>query len=217
MGNTFQWNDRELLRYLGCKNGIVPDENTKVLIAQCKQELEQAASPRVTWREYSLSIQDHVIDMTCFQTRSKSLERNLKDCEQILLFAATLGSQVDVLLHRYNMIQMSKAVVMQAASVAMLETFCDEENQKLKEAYQEKGWYLRPRFSPGYGDFPLECQRQIAPALELSKRIGVTLTDSLLMAPSKSVTAVIGLSRLPRNCTVQGCEVCAKRDCAYRR
>lgn len=217
MGNTFQWNERELLRYLGCKNGIVPDENTKVLIAQCKQELEQAASPRVTWREYPLSIQDHVIDMTCFQTRSKSLERNLKDCEQILLFAATLGSQVDVLLHRYNMIQMSKAVVMQAASVAMLETFCDEENQKLKEAYQEKGWYLRPRFSPGYGDFPLECQRQIAPALELSKRIGVTLTDSLLMAPSKSVTAVIGLSRLPRNCTVQGCEVCAKRDCAYRR
>ena len=217
MGNTFQWNDRELLRYLGCKNGIVPDENTKVLIAQCKQELEQAASPRVTWREYPLSIQDHVIDMTCFQTRSKSLERNLKDCEQILLFAATLGSQVDVLLHRYNMIQMSKAVVMQAASVAMLETFCDEENQKLKEAYQEKGWYLRPRFSPGYGDFPLECQRQIAPALELSKRIGVTLTDSLLMAPSKSVTAVIGLSRLPRNCTLQGCEVCAKRDCAYRR
>ena len=217
MGNTFQWNDRELLRYLGCKNGIVPDENTKVLIAQCKQELEQAASQRVTWREYPLSIQDHVIDITCFQTRSKSLERNLKDCEQILLFAATLGSQVDVLLHRYNMIQMSKAVVMQAASVAMLETFCDEENQKLKEAYQEKGWYLRPRFSPGYGDFPLECQRQIAPALELSKRIGVTLTDSLLMAPSKSVTAVIGLSRLPRNCTVQGCEVCAKRDCAYRR
>ena len=115
------------------------------------------------------------------------------------------------------MIQMSKAVVMQAASVAMLETFCDEQNQKLKEEYEEKGWYLRPRFSPGYGDFSLECQRQIAPALELNKRIGVTLTDSLLMAPSKSVTAVIGVSRLPRNCTVQGCEACAKRDCAYRR
>ena len=217
MGNTFQWNDRELLRYLGCKNGTVPDENTKVLIDQCKQELEQAASPRVTWREYPLSIQDHVIDMTCFQTRSKSLERNLKDCEQILLFAATLGSQVDVLLHRYNMIQMSKAVVMQAASVAMLETFCDEENQKLKEAYQEKGWYLRPRFSPGYGDFPLECQRQIAPALELSKRIGVTLTDSLLMAPSKSVTAVIGLSPEKQDCHRKGCEECGKTDCNFRR
>ena len=114
MKEIFHWNDRELLRYLGCKNGTVPDQNLTDLIAQCKQELEQASSPR-------------------------------------------------------------------------------------------------------YGDFPLECQRQIAPALELNKRIGVTLTDSLLMAPSKSVTAVIGVSRLPRNCTVQGCEVCAKRDCAYRR
>lgn len=217
MKEIFHWNDRELLRYLGCKNGTVPDQNLTDLIAQCKLELEQAASPRVIWREYPLCIQDHSIDMTCLQTQSKSLERNLKDCERVLLFAATLGSRVDVLLHRYNMIQMSKAVVMQAASVAMLETFCDEQNQKLKEEYEEKGWYLRPRFSPGYGDFSLECQRQIAPALELNKRIGVTLTDSLLMAPSKSVTAVIGVSRLPRNCTVQGCEACAKRDCAYRR
>ena len=164
MGNTFQWNDRELLRYLGCKNGTAPDQNTADLIMQCKQELEAVASPRVTWREYPLSFQGHVIDMTCLQTQSKSLERNLRDCERVLLFAATLGSQVDVLLHRYNMIQMSKAVVMQAASVAMLETFCDEQNEKLKEEYQEKGWYLRPRFSPGYGDFPLECQKQIAPA-----------------------------------------------------
>lgn len=217
MKEIFHWNDRELLRYLGCKNRTVPDQNLTDLIAQCKQELEQAASLRVIWQEYPLCIQDHRIDMTCLQTQSKSLERNLKDCERVLLFAATLGSQVDVLLHRYNMIQMSKAVVMQAASVAMLETFCDEQNQRLKEEYEEKGWYLRPRFSPGYGDFPLECQRQIAPALELNKRIGVTLTDSLLMAPSKSVTAVIGVSRLPRNCTVQGCEACAKRDCAYRR
>ena len=208
MSGTFHWNDRELLRYLGCKNGTVPDQNTADLIIQCKQELERAASPRVIWREYPLVIQEHRIDMGCLQTESKSLERNLKDCERVLLFAATLGSQVDVRLHRYNMIQMSKAVVMQAASVAMLETFCD---------YEAQGWYLRPRFSPGYGDFPLECQRQIAPALELNKRIGVTLTDSLLMAPSKSVTAVIGVSRLPRNCTVQGCEACAKRDCAYRR
>ena len=217
MGETFHWNDRELLRYLGCKGGAAPDANIEELIGECKRELEQAASPRVTWREYPLTIRNHVIDMTCLQTQSKSLERNLKDCEQVLLFAATLGSQVDVLLHRYGMIQMSKAVVMQAASVAMLETFCDEKNQQLKEEYEKQGWYLRPRFSPGYGDFPLECQRKIAPALELGKRIGVTLTDSLLMAPSKSITAVIGLSRLPRNCTVQGCEACAKRDCAYRR
>lgn len=211
-----EWNEREILRYLGHRGQEIP-ENVEELIKECERELEQMASPRAMWKEYPLSIHDHVLDMGFLQTKSKSLERNLRDCERVILFAATLGSRVDVLLHRYNMIQMSKAVVMQAVSVAMLETFCDEKNQELKSSYEAKGWYLRPRFSPGYGDFPLECQREIAPALEMGKRIGVNLTDTLLMMPSKSVTAVIGASRLPRNCTVQGCEVCAKRDCAYRR
>lgn len=211
-----EWNEREILRYLGHRGQEIP-ENVEELIKECERELEQMASPRAMWKEYPLSIHDHVLDMGFLQTKSKSLERNLRDCERVILFAATLGSRVDVLLHRYNMIQMSKAVVMQAASVAMLETFCDEKNQELKSSYEAKGWYLRPRFSPGYGDFPLGCQREIAPALEMGKRIGINLTDTLLMMPSKSVTAVIGASRLLRNCTVQGCEVCAKRDCAYRR
>ena len=217
MKEIFHWNDRELLRYLGCKNGTVPDQNLTDLIAQCKQELEQAASLRVIWREYPLCIQDHSIDMTCLQTQSKSLERNLKDCERVLLFAATLGSRVDVLLHRYNMIQMSKAVVMQAASVAMLETFCDEQNQRLKEEYEEKGWYLRPRFSPGYGDFSIEYQRPIVQMLDAAKKIGLTLTDSCMMVPSKSVTAVIGISETSLPCHRQGCEICTKTDCLYRR
>lgn len=212
----FRWNEREILRYLGHKGQEIPD-NVEALIAECRQELEEVAVPKAYWREYPLTVQGHVLDMGCLQTTSRSLERNLKDCEKVLLFGATLGSQVDVLLHRYGMLQMSKAVVLQAAAVAMLETFCDEKNEELKQTYQKNGWYLRPRFSPGYGDFPLECQRKLIPALELGKRIGVTLTDSLLMMPSKSVTAVIGASRLPRNCSVQGCEVCAKRDCLYRR
>ena len=126
-------------------------------------------------------------------------------------------SGVDILLHRYGRLKMSRAVVLQAASAAMLETYCDWKNEALRQEYQEMGWYMRPRFSPGYGDFPLECQKEIGAALEMSKRIGVTLTDSLLMAPSKSVTAVMGLSRKPRICSVQGCEACGKEDCAYRR
>ena len=112
---------------------------------------------------------------------------------------------------------MSKAVVFQAVSVAFLEEFCDEKNRELKEEYQKQGRYLRPRFSPGYGDFSLECQRQLVSALDLGRRIGVTLTDSLLMAPSKSITAVIGISDIPVSCRIQGCEICQKKDCAYRR
>ncbi len=212
----FHWNEREILRYLGHRGQEIGG-NVEQLIAECKDELEAAATPRNIWRSFPLKITDHEIDMACLQTRSRNLERNLKDCEEVLLFGATLGSQVDILLQRYGKLQVSKAVVMQAASVAMLETYCDEVNAMLKEAFFEKGRYLRPRFSPGYGDFPLGCQTKIAAALELGKRVGITLTDSLLMAPSKSVTAVIGVSPVPGDCSIQGCERCGKKDCAYRR
>lgn len=215
-GKDFPWNVREILRYLGY-HGQEISENVGDLIRECQRELEGAAAPKSTWKEYPLKIRDHILDMACLQTSSRNLERNLKDCERILLFGATLGSGVDVLLHKYGRLQMSKAVVLQASSAAMLETYCDWRNESLRRTYQEQGWYMRPRFSPGYGDFPLECQREIESALELGKRIGVTLTDSLLMAPSKSVTAVMGLSRKPWTCIVQGCEACKKKDCLYRR
>lgn len=212
----WNWNQKELLRYLGCKNAEIP-EHLSLLIEECKRELEQCAEARAVWREFPLIKNENEIQIGSIQTVSKSLGRNLSDCSSVILFGATLGTKVDVMLHRYGKLQMSKAVVFQAASVAMLETFCDEKNQQLKEEYLKKGLYLRPRFSPGYGDFPLECQNELVPMLDLNRRIGVTLTDSLLMAPSKSVTAVIGVSEIPVNCKIQGCEICGKKDCVYRR
>lgn len=213
---VWKWNQAEILRYLGCKGQPVP-ENVEFLIEECKRELEQCAAPRAVWREFPLELEGDEIRIGAITARSCSLGRNLKDCTGALLFAATLGSQVDIMLHRYGKLQMSKAVVFQAVSVAFLEEFCDEKNRELKEEYQKQGRYLRPRFSPGYGDFSLECQRQLVPALDLGRRIGVTLTDSLLMAPSKSITAVIGISDIPVSCRIQGCEICQKKDCAYRR
>lgn len=210
-------NQKETLRYLGYgrqeADGPVMD-----LIRECWEELQRAASPRHISRSYPLQLfGEDGVDFTCFQTHSKNLTKNLQDCEQIILFAATLGTQVDVLIQRYNKIQVSKAVVLQAAAAAMLEDYCDEVNEEIRASYESRGLYLRPRFSPGYGDFPLECQTALTGALEAGKRIGITLTDSLLMAPSKSVTAVIGVSRRKRTCTVKGCEACGKTDCAYRR
>lgn len=212
----FDWNDREILRYLGYRGQEIP-EQARQLIEECKQELEQYATPKNIWRSYLLTVDGEAIDAGCFQTSSKSLAGNLKGCEELLLFAATLGSRVDILLHKYGKLQVSKAVVMQAAAAAMLETYCDQINDQLKEQYRQQGKYLRPRFSPGYGDFSLACQVPIAAALELTKRIGITLTDSLLMAPSKSVTAVIGIGDCKSLSAAPGCVSCNKQDCEYRK
>ncbi len=207
---------REVLRYMGCK-GEVPREVWD-LAEECLAMLGNVCSPKHVVREFPLILgPEGQVETECFQTVSKNLAKNLKDCRCVLVFAATLGLGADQLIRRYSRLDMSKAVALQAGAAAMLEEYCDQVCRGLRDTYLEKGFYLRPRFSPGYGDFSLDCQPGILQALEAGKRVGITLTDGFLMLPTKSVTAVMGIGETPVNCQVQGCEACGKRDCAYRR
>lgn len=210
-------NRREVYRYLGLHRHE-PDERTERLVEEALAELEKAAAPRFFSRTFPLSVRpDGKLDFTCFQVESRDLSRNLKDCGEVILFAATLGTGPDRLVRRYSRLEMSRAVVIQAAAAAMIEAWCDKKNGELTKEALNQGKFLRPRFSPGYGDFSLEYQREMIRALEAEKTVGITLTDSLLMLPSKSVTAVIGAGRNEGRCEIKGCEVCGKRDCPYRR
>lgn len=79
---------------------------------------------------------------------------------------------------------------------------------QIAEKEAATGLFLKPRYSPGYGDFALESQKEIFARLECAKRIGLTLTDTMLMVPFKSVTAVIGVTDAP-TCTYVKCRGCA--------
>ena len=214
---VMQTDRKEVLRYLGLGKHE-PDPETERLLEECIREAERAAEFRHLVREYPLSVEeDGNVDGGCFRVKSANLQKNLSGCDSVLVMAATVGAEVDRLLARYGKLSVAKAVVMQAAAAAMVEAYCNELNAMWKKEYLENGLYLRPRFSPGYGDFPLSVQKQILDGLEAGKRIGITLTEGYLMMPSKSVTAVIGVSRTPAACVIEGCEACGKKDCAFRR
>ena len=210
-------NLKDTFRYLGYGSSQA-DEQTLKLAEECWEELERTAVKRSCFREYPLSFpEDGRMDLGCFQVASRALFKNLEHCQAVVLFAATLGTGPDILIRKYSRLQMSRAVVMHAAAAAMLEDYCDRINEEIRENYEKQGYYLRPRFSPGYGDFPLDCQPALLAGLDAGKRIGITLTDSLLMAPSKSVTAVMGVASVRSDCIIEGCESCGRADCRYRR
>ncbi|MBR1820913.1 MAG: Vitamin B12 dependent methionine synthase activation subunit, partial [Clostridia bacterium] len=100
-------------------------------------------------------------------------------------------------------------------AAAMIEAWSDQVNGELRAEALVRGKRLRPRFSPGYGDFSLDCQPGLFRLLGVQKRIGVTLTDSLLMIPTKSVTAVIGISDGAGEAPA-GCAACDRADCDFR-
>lgn len=208
---------REAVRYLGYGKHAV-DDQTLGLIADSFGNLRILSSRKSVYRIFDLEQEGgETVRFGSLTVKSKSLGKNLRGCDKIVLFGATLGIGVDQLLSRTSKTDMAKTVVLQACAAALLEEYCDECQERIRQEMESEGRYLRPRFSPGYGDFPIECQRDLVRMLDCAKSIGLTLTESCMMAPSKSVTAVIGAGRAAVRCHRQGCESCEKLDCIYRR
>ena len=131
--------------------------------------------------------------------RSQKLADNLAQCDKVILFAATLGIDADKLLQRYEIMNMAKASVAQACGAACMEAYCNLVQEQIREQYKAEECYLRPRFSPGYGDLSLLNQNIFFRLLNCTQKIGLTLMDSFIMAPEKSITAFIGLEKAKEN------------------
>lgn len=191
---------REITRYLGYY-GVTPDDDMLREIDQCIQELEKVITPRFVYDRFDLMRKEEgeesVLSFGGIETGSRDLARNLKGCTEVYIMAVTLGPGPDRLVRRASVGRMSRALIYQAAAAAMTEAWCDEINERIRSEAARDGLYTRPRFSPGYGDLPLSVQKQISGLLNMPKEIGVSLTESLLMTPSKSVTALIGVSLEP--------------------
>lgn len=208
---------KEAIRYLGYGKHSA-DEMTLHLIREAFGNLETAADPRIVSRIFELHVKDTAhLDIGNMNIESRSLAKNMKGCCQAVVLGATLGAGVDLLMRRQSLTDMAKAVVTQACAAAMLEEFLDHEQDSMAAEFANEGKYLRPRFSPGYGDFSISHQGEILAMLDAPKKIGLSMTDSGMLAPVKSVTAVIGISTTKEACHRKGCEACNKLDCIYRR
>lgn len=205
---------QEILRYLGA----APTETgLDGLIHRAWKEIEAAARPRHVFRRFPIEVGERTVALPGALFESRALAAHLKGCQEAFLFALTLGPGIDALIRRYELTEMPLVPVLQACAAAYTEERADEAQKELETAAAAEGLYLRPRYSPGYGDLSLETQKYFFSALDISKRIGVSLTDSCLMIPMKSITAIIGLSPDPSLCHVGKCMTCNAENCPFRK
>lgn len=208
---------KEAVRYLGYGNHAV-DDGTLALIGDSFDELRQVTGRRIVYRIFDVSFQSGCrIEIGLLVIKSRDLEKNLTGCESAIVLGATLGAETDLLIRRYSLTDMARAVVMQACAAVVLEEYLDEWQHGIRCEMEAQGLYLRPRFSPGYGDFSIGHQEMILRMLDAPKKIGLSMTDGNMLTPAKSVTALIGLGTQNIFCPVRGCENCGKTDCVYRR
>jgi hypothetical protein len=207
-------NRKEALLYMGYKGGDIP-AGIMADIEACEARLMETARPRMVWRQFVLE-PDFTLVGTDFVPQGQDIRDLLSGCEAVIFMGATLGTEVERLLRRMQVEDMARAVIMDACASAAIENVCDNLCADLQAAV--KPLYLTDRFSPGYGDMPFAQQPDVCRVLDMSRRIGVNLSPTGLMIPQKSVTALMGLSPVPKKKRHRGCAYCKLFEtCNYRK
>ena len=204
----------ETLQYLGWLGSPIPEELERE-ITRCENRILETARPRAVWRLFDL-LPDGSLAGTNFRPEGRDVPELLKDCNQVILIAVTLGGETERLLLSAQARSMGDAVILDAAAGAAVENVCDNLCRDLEKRFSSR--HLTDRFSPGYGDFPFSQQRAFFDLLDISRRIGVSLTESGLMLPQKSVTALLGIADRPQEHRHRGCASCTLfAGCVFRK
>ncbi|MCR4610394.1 MAG: hypothetical protein K5644_00695 [Lachnospiraceae bacterium] len=192
-------NRREIARYLGYKSIDDLDDKTAKVIDECINEIMDVIEPKSCYDTFPIQWNNNKCEFAGIDVTSKALIKNLAGCSKVIMAAVTIGPGVDRLIRRAEVRDMSKAYILQCVGTEVVEAWCNKINRELSDELRAKGLYTRPRFSPGYGDLPLELQQDFERVLKMRKNIGISLSSGAVMTPTKSVTAIIGISDKERN------------------
>ena len=211
---SFSPDFKEVARYLGYRRAAPPEADVAALMEKAAAEMQAVMKAQAVFEIFDLSVvecHDSGVSKTPYEPssavvstssttvsfadvtlHSRDLGRNLEGCSQVALLAATIGPQVDALIRRHSSLDPVYASILQATGAMYIEELVDLVNSEIKKIAAAQGLKTKPRYSPGYGDVPLQVQKDFFRLLPCT-RIGLTLMDTLIMAPEKSVTAFVGL------------------------
>lgn len=180
-------------------------------------ELDQMNASKYIYNIFPIHIEHKMVlfDHTTLKVTGSDLTKLLKDCDRCYIVAATLGQEVDRQITIKQKIDMLDALVFDACASVLIDKVCDDaEAEIIKELKADE--FLTMRFSPGYGNVSLEVQHQLINVLNAAKKIGISLTRTNMLVPTKSITAFIGVShqKTNRNKSCSSCNL--TQTCLYR-
>ena len=207
----------EAFRYMGYKGGEIK-ESILTITEECEKALLNVIKPRLAYKIFDISFAENGVEImgTPLIFKGNDIKEHLTGCERCVLMCATLSSDVDKLIRSYEAEGMEKAFIADTLASAAVEQVCNKAETLIQQAVGNYSFTWR--FSPGYGDFPLDIQKEFINITEADKKIGLTVTESLILIPRKSVTAVIGISEKEIPKKRRGCGCCNMKDrCEFRK
>ena len=200
-------NRYEAVRYLGGA-GISLNYRMDRLMDECEKLVLDNANPKFLYIEKNLPCEELM--------QGEDIKNHLVGCEKAVVMCATLGAEIDKMIRINQISDMAKAVVLDSFASVAVEQICKGVDKLLADKYND--YYFTFRFSPGYGDYPIELQKEFLKLLDAHRKIGLSTNDNFLLTPSKSVTAIAGLSKTPVEKKKRGCAACDMRErCKYNK
>lgn len=210
-------NRRAVLRWLGY-SGEDADEKVTALMDECEKKVLAAVNGRYTYRIFDIEENsgDRVTLKGCsLVLTGKSVSEHLKGCTKAALLCGTAGAETDRLIRMEQASDMASAVIADAMAGCAVEAVCDAAEEDIGRSCE--GMFMTWRFSPGYGDLPIELQKQFLEVTNAGRAIGVFANENAILTPKKSVTAVIGFSAEKIENKRHSCTVCSiKENCTFR-
>ena len=142
---------------------------------------------RYTYRTFALD--GHHVVGTDIELRGEAILRFLGEAKEVVILAATLGTEVDKCISVAQSVSISEALHLDTLANEAIEHVCKQAQAEIATKHN----ITAKRFSPGFADFPLDIQPKILSALETQKRIGLYCNNGHLLIPMKSVTAFMGV------------------------
>lgn len=212
---------KETRRYAGLMKAKDFEES---LIEDACQDARLLATPRGIWQvyDYDCDKQEILASPSCILLGEK-IGTHLAGCDKVVLLAATVGEGIEAAVtERFADGFYASSVLLDAAATTAVEQVANAMEKAIKPKAAAKGYGMRWRFSPGYGDWPIEQQPELIRLTEAGS-IGISLSSSMMLIPRKSITAIIGLYKedkaKPEAAAThkKGCAACPRTDCPSRK
>lgn len=211
----------EVKRYSGLKQYA---EFPGHLLDEACTEAYLLAQPQATWQIYDYDASTTTILGTPPLTlQAPKIIKYLSQAIQIAVISLTIGSKLEEQVSTYfSNGEYTSGLLLDAAGTAAVEVAADQVCDFIKNQAARHGYLTLPRFSPGYGEWDITVQPLI---LDLSNGdvINLTVTDSCMLLPRKSITAVIGITANEHSPTVgymyqdRTCPQCSQINCLARK
>lgn len=192
---VIQVDKSEALRYLNYKNSNIDDETARLLDESIK-ELKEISELKYVYEIFDILIENNniIFKNSNIKIKSNDLKELFKTSDKAAVMAATLGFRVEQKIKYYSLTNLTKGVIFDACAASYIESLCDYAEAEIKEIALKYGLSTTFRYSPGYGDVSISHQESILSSLNAQKHIGLTVSDSSILIPRKSVTAFIGFT-----------------------